>query len=771
MAILPGFLLTRHWRDAPAGLELVLWAQSPQGPLRLVYPTQRAVCFVPREVPAAATRLAGTPIERRPLSLERLDGGPVDGLYFPRQRDLQRFRAQAAGAGTPLYESDLKPHDRFLMERFVTAGFELALADSPPARPGHLELIAPPLRPADWEPELRALSLDIETDGEAGEVLCVALGSGERELVLMQGRGTDWPSPLPICWLADERALLAALLRQLAEWDPDLILGWNLINFDLDYLAQRCRRHGLPFTLGRGGEPAAVLAPQQPGQARIANIPGRVALDGIEALRAAFWSFDSFELERVAQRLLGRGKLIEHTADKIAEIRRLYREDRAALAAYNLEDTRLVSAIFAKTDLIAFVRRRAIMTGLPLGRTGGSVAAFDHLYLPRLHRAGVVAHDVGGRRFTETSPGGYVMESHPGLYDNVLVLDFKSLYPSIIRTFRIDPLGLARPGDDPVPGFLGARFAREGALLPAIIAELWQRRDAARRAGDRPLAQAIKIIMNSFYGVLGSPGCRFHDPRLAGSITRRGREIITRSRAWIEAQGHQVIYGDTDSLFVLLGSGVDEAAARATGTVLAEGLNAWWVETLRRELRIASHLEIQFETHFLRFLMPTVRGADTGSKKRYAGVVRRGAELELIFKGLESVRSDWTPLARTCQRELYRRVFFSEPWEDWLRELVTRLRAGELDDQLVYRKRLRQALGEYRHSVPPHVQAARLLTRPGRWIEYVITLNGPEPLAARRSPLDYQHYVDRQIAPVADGILHLIGLDFRQVVTSQMGLF
>jgi DNA polymerase-2 len=255
----------------------------------------------------------------------------------------------------------------------------------------------------------------------------------------------------------------------------------------------------------------------------------------------------------VAERLLGRRKLIEEPAGKIEEIRRLFREDRPALAAYNLEDCRLVEAIFEKANLIDFAVQRAVMTRLPLGRQGGSVAAFDNLYLPRLHRAGTVAPDLGTSQATESSPGGYVMDSQPGLYDNVLVLDFKSLYPSIIRTFRIDPLGLARPGEDPVPGFLGAGFSRDGSILPAIITELWGKRDAAKREANRALTRAIKIIMNSFYGVLDSGGCRFFDPRLASSITRRGHEIIQRSRDHIEAQGYRVIYGDTDSVFVLLG--------------------------------------------------------------------------------------------------------------------------------------------------------------------------------------------------------------------------
>ena len=154
------------------------------------------------------------------------------------------------------------------------------------------------------------------------------------------------------------------------------------------------------------------------------------------------------------------------------------------------------------------------------------------------------------------------------------------------------------------------------------------------------MSQATKILMNSFYGILGATGCRFHDARLASSITRRGHEIIRRTRDVIEEGGETVIYGDTDSLFVLLGAGVDEAAARERGRAIAVRLNEWWRRTIEREHRLDSFLEIEFETHFLRFLMPTVRGDVTGSKKRYAGMVRAGdGGHDLVFKGLESVRT------------------------------------------------------------------------------------------------------------------------------------
>ncbi len=770
-ATVEGFLLTRHWRDTSNGVELLFWSWTADGPVRILYPGQRAVCFAPRAALLEGPAFEGHRFERRALDLKDLAGQPVDALYFDQQRDLGRFRERAKGLGVGLCESDIRPPDRFLMERFIRAPFRLAGEGR--CGPGFREYVAPTLKPAAVAPRFRYLSLDIETDGLDGEILSVAFCSGDLEEILMQGRPADWPTDLPVRWYPDERHLLEGFVERLRAIDPDLLLGWNLVNFDLDCLGRRCRRRGLPFDIGRGGETATVLAPQQPGQPTVASIPGRVALDGIDQLRGAFWSFDSFELDRVANRLLGRRKLIDPQDDKVAEIRRLFREERPALAAYNLEDCRLVEGIFEKTDLVEFVTRRSLMTGLPLGRLGGSVAAFDNLYLPRLHRAGAVAFDVGAFDHAVASPGGYVMDSRPGLYDNVLVLDFKSLYPSIIRTFRIDPLGLARPGDDPVPGFLGARFARgDEGLLPGIIAELWKARDSARRRGDAPLAQAVKIIMNSFYGVLGSTGCRFFDPRLASSITRRGHEIIQRTRQWLEERGFTVIYGDTDSVFVLLGPGIDRARAVATGARLAGELNDWWRKTLTDELRLASHLEIEFETHFVRFLMPTIRGTETGSKKRYAGYVLdpRG-EPQLVFKGLESVRSDWTPLAQAFQRELYRRVFLGEPFEDYVREVARRLRRGELDRKLVYRKRLRRPLASYEKNVPPHVQAARKLDNPGRWVEYVVTTGGPEPLQRAHSPIDYDHYLARQLAPAADGILHFLETSFDRIVADQMALF
>ena len=773
-----GFLLTRQWRDTPEGIELSFWAATEGRALRIRLTGQEAVCFVVAEERLADWLPAGR-VRGEPLPLQTLDGHAVEGLYFRSQRDLVEISAQLREAGLRILESDLKPADRYLMERFIRGAFQIS---TPPVGRGRaLEALNPQLRAASFSPSLRAVALDIETGDLDGDLYSIAVTGADAAAVFLvahsswtaaqRERLTAQTGPARISILPDERSALEALLEWLAEHDPDLILGWNLIEFDLALLERRCRRLGLRFTLGRGGESAAILPGTAPNQRSVARIPGRVALDGIEVLRNATWSFESYSLEAVGRELLGRGKLIEGGDQRVKEIRRLYREAPDQLAAYNVEDCRLTEAIFERAGLIDFCIARASLTGLPLDRSGGSVAAFDHLYLPRLHRAGYVAPNVGEPMEGQESPGGYVMDSKSGLYENVLVLDFKSLYPSIIRSFKIDPLGMAAAGDDPVEGFRGARFSRERHILPTLIAELWAARDQAKASGNEPLSRAIKIIMNSFYGVLGSPGCRFFDPRLASSITLRGHEILRRSRERIEALGYAVIYGDTDSLFVLVGPGPEPAACAAIGAELTRSLNRFWSETLPREHGVESYLEIELEQHYLRFFMPTIRGSELGSKKRYAGLVRRGVELQVRFTGLESVRSDWTPLAREFQRELFRRIFLDQPFEDYVRELAAELRAGKRDHQLVYRKRLRRPLEDYQVNVPPHVQAARKAKKVGRYIEYVMTQYGPEPLERHPTAPDYDHYLEKQIAPAGDGILQCKGTSVQAILDNQLTLF
>src|SRR5262249_48641699 len=152
------------------------------------------------------------------------------------------------------------------------------------------------------------------------------------------------------------------------------------------------------------------------------------------------------------------------------------------------------------------------------------------------------------------------------IHRNVWVFDFKSLYPSIIRTFNIDPLTFVA---DPTPEeelvrTPGGSFRRSPAILPSMLDKLFPQRELAKQNRDDIASHAIKILMNSFYGVLGTPACRFYNPEIANSITRTGKEILLWSKRWFEARGFKVLYGDTDSLFVQSNT-TDADAARTQG--------------------------------------------------------------------------------------------------------------------------------------------------------------------------------------------------------------
>ncbi|OYT95249.1 MAG: DNA polymerase II [Pseudomonas sp. PGPPP3] len=782
-----GFVLTQHWRDTPTGTEVEFWLATDAGPRLLRLAQQPAVAFIPEAQRAQAEALlqGERDVELRPLGLRDFHHRPVLGLYCQHYRQLLHLDKLLRGAGMDVYEADIRPPERYLMERFITA--PVSFSGRPDADG---VLLDAQLKPApDYRPPLRLVSLDIETNPQ-GELYSIALeGCGQRQVYMLgRAQAADPAVDFQLEYCASRGQLLERLNQWLATHDPDAIIGWNLVQFDLRVLHEHARRLAIPLRLGRDGAEMLWREHGSGNQHYFASAAGRLLIDGIEALREATWRFSSFSLENVAQTLLGEGKSIDNPYQRMAEIDRMFVEDKPALARYNLRDCELVTRIFAKTELLTFLLERATVTGLAVDRSGGSVAAFTHLYLPLMHRQGFVAPNLGERP-PQASPGGFVMESQPGLYESVLVLDYKSLYPSIIRTFLIDPVGLVQGLQQPddgnsVAGFLGARFSRHSHCLPGIVARVAEGRETAKREHNQPLSQALKIIMNAFYGVLGSSGCRFFDTRLASSITLRGHQIMHRTRALIEAEGYQVIYGDTDSTFVWLGREHDEADATRIGLALVQRVNQWWREHLHSELGLDSALELQFETHYRRFLMPTIRGAEEGSKKRYAGLVRRAdGNQEMVYKGLETVRSDWSPLAQQFQQELYLRIFKRQPYQAYVRDFVQRTLAGELDELLVYRKRLRRKLDDYERNVPPHVRAARLADayndlhgRPrqyqsGGWISYVITRAGPEPLEARSAPIDYEHYLTRQLQPVADAILPFVDDDFSALVGGQLGLF
>jgi DNA polymerase-2 len=760
--------------------------------------------FCVRRSEAEAARRLADAAAWRDTKLCTMDGEPCLQVLFATAELRQKAREALAAAGLRTYEADLRIADQFRIERRIHACLRLR----GPYRPGrHVDLVFldPELEPSEWRPLLSVLSLDIETDVSDGAVLAVGLAHRDpfredREEVLYAGgrlRPGEVSDPA-IRVFASEAELLAAFARRLRELDPDVLTGWNVVDFDLRALAERFRAHGLPFRLGRCDEEAVYLAASG-GRASRAVVPGRQVWDAVRIVRAAPERYEDYTLETVAETVLGYGKriTISEGEGRIEAISRLAREDPEEFCRYCLQDARLVQEIFDKTGLVDLTLSRCQLLGVAPDLAWTSIPAFEHLYIEAMHERGVAAPTAGVDLLPLAgAPGGGILTPRPGVYDRVLLFDFQSLYPSIIRSFNIDPLSHLRPvsaagelaggrePEDLIEAPNGARFRREPAILPQLLDRFFESRRQARERGDEVASFVYKIIMNSFYGVLGASGCRFAGSELAGAITSFGQHILTWCRDYLEGRGHRVIYGDTDSLFVLAPQSAAGSDTLRSGEELAAEVNAELGRYVRERWHVEPRLLLEFEKVYERFFLPPMRGEEPGARgraKSYAGLVSLPADVEaaggaagagepesyrarIEVKGLEAVRRDWTDLAHEFQLRLLELLFRREPlaaFREYVAAVVRDLGTGKLDAQLVYRKALRKSVADYTRNTPPHVKAAELLAPSEQrgLIRYLITAAGPQPAGKLSAPIDYAHYVEKQLKPIASAFTEVLGTE------------
>lgn len=271
--------------------------------------------------------------------------------------------------------------------------------------------------------------------------------------------------------------------------------------------------------------------------------------------------------------------------------------------------------------------------------------------------------------------------------------------------------------------------------------------------------------MNSFFGVLASPNCRYFNLDIANAITHFGQQIIKLTAEEIEKKFNTtVIYSDTDSVFV--NTALEKTKANSLGKEIQEYINQFYQNYVKKNYNRKSYLELEFEKQYLALMIPKLRGKETAAaKKRYAGLKEVNGKEEMEIVGLEAIRGDWTDAAQEFQVELLNKIFHDQPIEPYIKSYVAKIREGKIDDKLVYRKSIRKSLEKYTKTTPPHVKAARLLPNlESSIIEYYITTAGPEPIQKLKHKLDYEHYIEKQIKPIANQILLLFEKDFDEII-------
>lgn len=736
--------------------------------------------------------------------LTTMEEEPVLKINATNPKELPELKSLFEKSGVSCFEADIQFSRRFLIDKNILTLIDIS-GEEKKGEFTDVLFIKPEIKPINKSPKIikniqaTMLAFDIETSSDAKIIYSISFANEKEEFVGVLKNETisqmESKFDKTVHIFSNEQDLIAWFFKIIREYDPDIITGWHVIDFDLKVIFDRAKYFKIPFNLGRSNEDSSLRIESSFFRDSSANATGRAILDGIQLLKSSFIKLEDYKLNTAAKHFLDDTKLIEED-NRFQIIDDMYNNDPKQFLAYNIKDSRLTYDIIIKSGVYDLTIQRSLLTGLHLDGVKASIASFDSLYLRELRKKGKVAPSTHSVDRTE-GLGGYVRPSNPGIYNNILVLDFKSLYPSLMRTFNIDPYSYLGEKDELkekiklneledktkfITAPNNAIFKNQEGIMPNMLKKLWDEREKAREEGNELARFAIKILMNSMYGVLASPNSRFHIRNLSNAITFFAHHFIKLTANRIEEQGYEVIYGDTDSVFVNVKNN-NLIKSDKIGKEIEKDLNEFLNEYIKDNYARDSILELEYEKIYSKFFMPKARGSEEGAKKRYAGLKVDTRTLTadkptavLDFTGLEFVRKDWTEVSKEFQLTLLDLIFNNakeNEIEKYISSYVDNIKAGKKDELLIYRKSLRKDVESYTKTTPPHVKAARLLDKiEGSTIEYVITKEGPQPIQKILAPLDYEHYIDKQIKPIADSVLNLINSSFEDVMkgSKQTGL-
>jgi DNA polymerase I len=477
---------------------------------------------------------------------------------------------------------------------------------------------------------LSTLCFDIENSIERGTVFCIGWAFDAGDGTIHEGaiRG-------------NEKAILEEFDKLVRELDPDVITGYNIAGYDIPHLQKRAKEVGLAgFTLSRQGSDLKEF------MGRFLRATGRILTDTWWNVRRELHPKQE-TLQAVSMELFGEGK------DDIvgSQMDLEWAKDQDKVVKYCIRDAVLCLRIHQHIRVVEKYENLAAVAKLPVDETinGRTSTLIDSILIRAADRAKVAVPM--SRRETREKPieGGYVHAVKPGLYNWVCVLDFKSMYPSIMIANNICFTTLVRDGSAPIKAPTGASYVapetRVG-LLPTILKGLMAQRDdlkkRAREAKSKDEAQfynglqeAVKILMNSFYGVMASAFYRFTDPKIGESITSFARQNIQRVIQDLEAEQLVVIYSDTDSVFF------KSPVPDLEGAVLAGKKVA--------ERYSKGGMSLEFEKVMNPFF-------SHGAKKRYVGRILWPRE-DTIFRGYEVRRTDSFPWQSKALTDVFDLLF------------------------------------------------------------------------------------------------------------------
>jgi len=639
---------------------------------------------------------------------------------------------------------------------------------------------------SDKMPELKLMSFDIESVDEAGKpiIVMLSLKAKDFEKVLTYKRDKHYGKYVEV--LKDEKELLERFVELVKEQDPDILLGYNSDLFDMQVIQQRAEELKVDLAISRDFSKLKFARRARISTARFKGIVHVDLFQFINNVLSSQLQTEVLTLDAVSAELLGDNK-IEIEYEEIIESWRKGR-DLGKLAEYCLKDSdltlRLGEFILPQIHELAELSGQLLfdtsrMTYSQLVEWYLSKRAFAmNIIIPNQPKW----DEIQRRRDYSPYTGGFVKEPIGGLHEDIAVMDFRSLYPSIIATFNISPEMLncidCRKDGYKVPEHNYWFCKRKKGFVSTVIKELIDRRALIKKEmKEKPKEYhrlnneqlAVKTVTNATYGYFGFASSKWYCHECAESSAAFGRFYIKKVIDEAEKEGFIVIYGDTDSMFV------------KTDGDLKKKVKAF-LEKINKVL--PGIIELGLQGIYKRGIF-IPRGVGPGTaKKRYALIDDKGI---LTIRGLEKVRRDWSNVAKDTQEMVLKLILERKDVKGavkYVKYIIKQLNDGKIPlKDLIIIEQLTKPLSEYK-AIGPHVVAARKIKERGRPIGegmpilFVIT-KGKGSISERSEPfedvdikdVDNDYYISHQIVPAALRVLTVLGVTEEELLGESLKRF
>lgn len=614
------------------------------------------------------------------------------------------------------------------------------------------------------EPNILAFDLEVVNDEV---VMCSFYKKGFRKVLVSYEQ--DYKEEY-VEVVENEKKLLRRIQSIFRNQDYTVITGYNTDQYDFKVLRDRFEEHGIDFKIGGSQE----VRFKRRGRNYSAKVRGRIHIDlypFVATVISRTLDSETLDLNSVAGELIGKSKEDMEWSD----IKKSWetKKNLDTLASYALKDSKLahelaeniVPQIFSLSSLIG-------ITPFDTCRTSYGQLVENYLIKEAYIKDIIVPnrptqYQIKDRRTSGRFTGAFVYEPEKGLYENIALFDFKSLYPTIIVSHNLSPDTLEKEGcgDELMISVGDDEFSfcqDEKGFFPEILEKLITERynikkemkeydrDTQLYRNNYNRQNALKILSNAFYGYMGYSSARWYSRESAEATTKLGRDYIKKTIEVAEEMGLKVVYGDTDSVF-LSAEDIEEKTEEFGKIINSE---------------LPGLMELELEGMFKRgFFTYTDKGK--GAKKKYALLKDNG---ELKITGFEYVRRDWSPIAKETQKEVLRKVLERdvEGAYDTVKSVIKRLKKGDIPlEKLTIYTTLTKRPENY-GTKSPHVEAAKKAIKkgerikPGDTVDYIITNKGKTisekaQITKYADNYDAGYYIEKQIIPVSERVLKVFG--------------